>query len=366
MASSTIDPRVLGLLARDGGLIKIAKDETNPFQSFAGPPGRYYARLIRLDVTSDKKTQNPKFTWVYGVLAGIPDVSSAGFEQFSRTYAGYKAQTTLSTNETEKMSRADAYARAMQAFGCHGIDQTKFGMRNGMFDTNALVQDIGAAIMKLNAEKPAVLIEVTETQGTGKNAGKVFKNVNARELIAEEVVKQFGSIDIVVSDQEVQAMAEASEPEAAENGMSETDAKTILEATSTEELRSGLVSSAEINGHYGDGFLAAADREFLLAVALAAMTHTPLPPVPATPVVTTTTTTVAGNNEEEEEEEEEADSSASMKYQMHIGTMTRDQLKSEVRRIGSRPADVKFKTSETDEALRNELMAHFTANPAPF
>ena len=77
MATKTaFPPEVMAALQSQTKFGNQAKKTTDPFASFAGPPGRYFARLQRIVVTFDKKDKSAIFTIVLTCLATVPDASS--------------------------------------------------------------------------------------------------------------------------------------------------------------------------------------------------------------------------------------------------------------------------------------------------
>lgn len=365
MATKTaFSPEVMAALKNQVSYIKKTKTATDPFSNFSGPIGRYYARTQRIAVTFERKDQSPIFTFVHSCLAQIPDASSAT-NIHDQTCFGMTMRVRISTMATEKSTKPDQWERVMVAMQAYGIKTRNFGVRDGIEHPELILVDMAAAVDLVNERKPAVIVDVTES--VNQTTKKVSKYVNIREAVDEELVSKFGTIEMEVTDEELAFEEDEASSTSSSEPVLETltpaQAQEMLAGLTDDQVRDALLEEKAECGTPIPQLTSAQLREAGLAFIL----KKPLPqfvPTASNPPE------AKASADDEEEEDEEDDTTPSkedpiLKLQLHIGTLDRDQLKKAVRNAGGLKEGEKFKSSQTDDYLRELLFNLKTGKVAP-
>ncbi len=387
MAEFTLPPNIMAALNQSATVITQAKNSTNPFETFAGPPGRYYARLRKVGINVDKKTGKPVFTFLCACLAKAPDATSASPIP-DQQWAGRTMRITQRTQASTKQTEAEAWERAMQTMQAFGVRTQLFGMRDNVLNPELVISDMVMAIGQLNAKPPAVIIDVTESNSDGK----VYKNCNPREPLAEEAVAQFATVTTTVdeSEMEIPDEVDVSVPDA--NNLTPEQARDILKAYDAAQLRENMAAETAV-AHLD---LAMFSLEQLLEIGVSILCKQPLPAfasggvrnsqtdstlsstvpqpsqtAPSVPSVSLAQSTVVSPaqstveqppfsvEELDDEVDDEVDDTPTkpdaMTIQMEVASLDRTNLKRRILEAGGRTPEQPFRKSETDEALRTEL-----------
>lgn len=414
MATKTaFPPEVMAALQKQTRFAIQSKKAVDPFASFAGPPDRYFARLQRMSVSFDKGTGDPKFNFFHTCLATIPSSSSASIVPDTK-WAGQPMRISQGTKPSDNATKAEQWDRVMCLLQAYDIKTKNLGVRDGVeVNDNGVTfwADMKDAVDLLNERRPAVGIEVTETEGKGKNAGKKFKNCNVRERIDDEIVAKFGVASYEVSDEEMElpddddepgASAAADETSAPLKKMDEAEATSTLSSLSREQIIEALTQESINAGRQLDQLLVSD----LMLVAKAFLMQETIPQFPhghpaysspedlvarkevvgpagkdmrptvvvggdGAEVVLDAKTGLPIDDEEEgpdNDDEEETTLSQEdklLKLQLLVGTLDRTKLKLSIRNAGGLKPTDKFKSEQTDDFLRNWLIDLKTGKTPP-
>ena len=402
---SVINPEAMARLRKDTKFAMSAKKAVNQFNNFSGPPGRYFARLQRLDFRFHKTGGHPCFTFYHTCLAKCPDVGS-DTNILDQQHAGLAMKVYREVKVTEKMTQQDAWDAAMVDLQAYDIKTRNFGVRNGIEvqdNGETFWKDLGDALDALQDRRPAVIIDVSE----GKpQPGKTARNfVNVRETVAEEIVSRLASPQMDISDDEMEVPDEEADGEAAASETEPTldDQITQILALNRDQLIQALSAQA-VNYDW-----ASLTLENVQSIAVAFLRDEPLPSpesfsssaprekvvltssdvgtlpsgfasdscaLPSGPVITDHDADLvepASNDDEEEgedsddEEEELPVTDLLMKLQHTVANENRDQLKARLRSMGALLPETKFKKADvqSDEFLRNWIIDVYTGKTAP-
>lgn len=386
MAEFTLPPDIMAALNQSATVITQAKNSTNPFETFAGPPGRYYARLRKVGITRDKKTGKPIFTFLCACLAKAPDATSASAIP-DQQWAGRTMRIVQRTQASAKQTEAEAWERAMQTMQAFGVKTPQFGMRDNVLNPELVIPDMLMAIGQLNNKPPAIIIDVTESTSDGK----VYKNCNPREPLAEEAVAQFATVMTTVDDSEMEIPDEVDTAIPDTNNLSPEQARDLLKAYDAAQLRENMAAEPSVAGIDLNAF----SLEQLLELGVSILCKQPLPafasggvrnsqtdstlsstvPQPSSsvasqglePATSLTQTSPMQSVEQppfsveelDDEVDDEVDDVSSkpdaMTIQMEVASLDRTNLKRRILEVGGRTPAQQFRKSETDEALRTEL-----------
>lgn len=386
MATKTaFPPEVMAALKKQTKYANAAKRSSDPFKTFEGPIGRYFARLQRIGVTFSKKDGSANFVALNTCLATVPD-SSASSAIPDTQYNGLPMRISQGTAPNENATSAEQWVRVMVLLQSYGLKTKNFGIRNGVEDLEAFWTDLAAAVDLLNARRPAVIIEVTESIGkTGKSKGKTFKNLNVRDMVDEEVVARFGKgTDFEVSDEDLEIPDDDEEGTTSGEGLSEEEANKLISEHSIDEVRASLVEDNVSCGlpieHLTDAEVVQVAKAFMMKLSIPQFSR---PDKPAGAVTVeagngvevvrdaATGTLISGDDEEEDDgptkddEEEDHPADKLLKLQLKIGTLTRDQLKQSIRSSGGLKPDGKFLKTQSDIDLQTWLFELKTGKKLP-
>jgi hypothetical protein len=400
-SKSVINPEAMARLRKDTKFAVSAKKAVNQFSNFGGPPGRYFARLQRLDFRFHKEKGHPCFTFYHTCLAKCPD-SGSDSTLIDQTHAGQAMKVFREVKVTEKMTKQDAWDATMVDLQAYGIKTRLFGVRNGVEvqdDGQTFWADLGKALDDLSEARPAVIIDVSEGKAV---PGKPVRNfINVRERVDEEVVARFASPVIEVSDDDMEIDEEDDNmvDEGAEPSTEEQ--KTMLLGLNQEQLIEALESQGL---KYNWQFMT---LKCIQQVGLDYIDDKPLPPpetfagpevcfgwvrkddgewfgqyprsseihgsaVPANESSSASDdeeddTSIGAHDDEEEDDAPAVDQSANLliKLQNTIANENREQLKSRLRAMGALTPETKFKKEQTDEQLRQWIIDVHTGKVAP-
>lgn len=364
-AKSVINPEAMARLRKDTKFAMKAKTATNQFNNFSGPPGRYFARLQRLDFRFHKTAGHPCFTFYHTCLAQCPD-SGSDTNIVDQSHAGEAMKVFREVKVSEKMTQQDAWDAAFVDLQAYDVKTREFGMRNGsevQDGGETFWKDLGEALDALQDRRPSVIIDVS----AGKpQPGKPSRNfVNVRETVSEEVVSRFASPQIEVSDDDMQIDEEEAESQEVASELTPDEQIAMLMGLSREALVEALQSQ---NLDYP---WANMNLDQLQSLGRCFVTDQPLPE--ASQFAAAATVETASDEEEEEssdEEEEEEEAIAKeedllMKLQNTIANETRDQLKTRLRGMAALLPEDKFKKEQTDDFLRQWIVDVYTGKTAP-
>lgn len=405
MATKTaFPPEVMAALRTQTKFAQQAKKSVSQFASFSGPPARYFARFQRISLTFSKKDGSAIFNCFHTCLASCPD-SSSDTSIPDQSYAGLPMRNSLRTAAGPKSTKQEAWERAMVGLQAYGIKTRNFGVRDGQEvqdDGVTFWNDCRDAIDLLNDKRPAVIIDVTESED------KKYKNCNVRDLVDEEVVEKFAKADFTISDEDMaipddEEADDGATPSSSDAVPSLADALASVSGWSDEDLV-GALKEAEVKvGMPHESHTS----EMLKAIAAAFLSKTVIPVyearqafgsgiggqtmsndrqtfalVPTSALVpissdesdndrTARLDAEAYRNDEEDDgpqaDDEEDDSSEDkiLKLQLSISILSREALKQAIRNAGGMRPDDKFKKSDSDEALRTILFDLKTGKTPP-
>lgn len=368
-AKSVINPEAMARLRKDTKFAMKAKTATNQFNNFSGPPGRYFARLQRLDFRFHKTAGHPCFTFYHTCLAQCPD-SGSDTNIVDQSHAGEAMKVFREVKVSEKMTQQDAWDAAFVDLQAYDVKTREFGMRNGaeVQDGGATFwQDLGEALDALQERRPSVIIDVS----AGKpQPGKPSRNfVNVRETVSEEVVSRFASPQIEVSDDDMQIDEEEAETQEVPAELTPDEQITMIMSLSREALIEALQSQ---NLAYPWSNMS---LDQLQSIGRCFITDQPLPDASLFAAATTAASDEEAESDEEEEssddeEEEEEEAVAKeedmlMKLQNTIANENREQLKNRLRGMAALFPESKFKKEQTDDLLRQWIVDVFTGKVAP-
>lgn len=402
----TLTPELAEMLGKATPIVKDAKSAINPFASWDGPLGRYYARLRRILIGKNKKDGTPKFTFIHTCLATCPDSGSSSAIPDTK-YAGRPMRNTAYTGASEKRSSSEAWAALFVTLQAYDIKTDQFGMRPDpvtkapTWHKEFWMQDMVDAINYINERQPALIIEVT------RSADGKYTNCNPRQTVLDEVVARFAKPSLELSEEEIRQLELAEEATTLDEVMQEEKwpfspetATTMVEATVVEaDLRANTeVMFAEFGIAPLPFPLSALSLAEVKAVALAGLTNGQIAwpdlshvsarlsgqsvatAAAASFGMTASTPTEAPQQENpqyelEEEapalEEEEAPAVSKddtlMKAQLYAGGLDRAKIKQAIYEHGgceliddpARPGAKKpkpFSAAQTDDDLRNWLV----------
>lgn len=376
---SVINAESMARLKKDTKFAMKAKTATNQFNNFSGPPGRYFARLQRLDFRFHKNLGHPCFTFYHTCLAKCPD-SGSDTNIVDQTHAGSAMKVFREVKVSEKMTQQDAWDAAFVDLQAYDVKTREFGMRNGsevQDGGETFWKDLGDALDALQERRPSVIIDVSE----GKpQPGKPARNfVNVRETVSEEIVSRFASPQIEVSDEDMQIDEDESEAESSQEVATELtpdEQIAMLMSLSREALVEALQSQ---NLAYPWGNMS---LDQLQSLGRCFVTDQPLPDASlfaassgsisgSVPPTTNNVVSSAADDEEEEStsDDEEEDVSAPedllMKLQNTVANENRDQLKARLRAMAALLPEDKFKKEQTDDFLRQWIVDVYTGKTAP-
>jgi hypothetical protein len=374
---SVFTSEALAVLDKKAGILKTAKDTTNPFANWKGPIGKYYARLRLISGKASKKPGAIDLIFVHTCLARLPDSSSTTAVP-DEQYAGETMRIWASTAASKKQTEEQAWERTMQTIQAYDIKTAKFGMRSGSYNHSEAVADMAAALDYLNEKCPAVLIEVT--------AGTTGTFLNVQGIVDEKVVARFGHVQTEITDDmvgEIPPDSDESDSGAGVDELPDEDAvRAAAEEYSTESLLEMLnqaAASGEIPLPENLDFTAI-PRDIIIDIGVNAQLGKPLPdlspyvkkvapaasPAPA-PSVPTASPVASDDDEEgpaaalpDDEDEEGPQDKALVALQLAVATEDRTALKKRLRNMGALRPEDKFTTDQTDEFLRQWCIDVFT------
>ncbi|CAB4176128.1 hypothetical protein UFOVP991_6 [uncultured Caudovirales phage] len=364
---SVINAESMARLKKDTKFAMKAKTATNQFNNFSGPPGRYFARLQRLDFRFHKNLGHPCFTFYHTCLAQCPD-SGSDTNIVDQSHAGEAMKVFREVKVSEKMTQQDAWDAAFVDLQAYDVKTREFGMRNGsevQDGGETFWKDLGEALDALQDRRPSVIIDVS----AGKpQPGKPSRNfVNVRETVSEEVVSRFASPQIEVSDDDMQIDEEEAESQEVASELTPDEQIAMLMGLSREALVEAL-QSQNLDYPWANMSL-----DQLQSLGRCFVTDQPLPDASLFAASVTVETTSdeeeeESSDEEEEEEEEEAiakEEDLLMKLQNTIANENRDQLKTRLRGMAALLPEDKFKKEQTDDFLRQWIVDVYTGRTAP-
>lgn len=404
---SVINAEAMARLRKDTKFAMSAKKAVSQFNNFAGPVGRYFARLQRLDFRFHKTGGHPCFTFYHTCLARCPDAGSDS-NIIDQQHAGMPMKVFREVKVSDKMTRQDAWDATMVDLQAYDIKTRNFGVRNGIEVQDEGVTfwaDLGDALDALEARRPALIIDVI----AGKpQPGKALRNfVNVRETVAEEVVARFASPHMEISDEEMEVPDEGDDdegtgPTAEEQlamimglnreklieALTDQDLKYMWECMSLAELQSvgsKFVKDEELpppETYHGRTPCHSwvREEEPELADDGTANTQTASDAIvkleeqeKATIVKDDEEGTDSDDEEEDDDVYDKAEDSATttagllIKLQNTIANENRDQLKSRLRGMGALLPDTKFKKPDvqSDDYLRQWIVDVHTGKVAP-
>lgn len=394
-AKSVINPEAMARLRKDTKFAMSAKKAVNQFNNFAGPPGRYFGRLQRVDFRFHKTDGHPCFTFYHTCLAKCPD-SGSDSNIIDQTHAGMPMKVYREVKVTEKMTKQDAWDAAMVDLQAYDIKTRNFGVRNGVEvqdDGVTFWSDLGDALDALQERRPAVIIDVTASKPQPGKAPRNF--VNVRETVAEEIVARFASPIIDVSDEEMEVPDDHDADDDEGEGPSIEEQITMLMGMERDKLIE-VLESQDIKYPWGNMSL-----EAIQGVGVAFIKDEEMPDpghyavsggeqAPNTMTIqqgdSTVTkqmelekptssnddeeeddTTIGSHDEEEEDDTPVADPKASelIRLQNTIANESRDQLKTRLRQMGALLPEAKFRKEQTDEMLRQWIIDVHTGKVPP-
>lgn len=378
---SVFTSEALAVLDKKAGILKTAKDTTNPFANWKGPIGKYYARLRLISGKASKKPGAIDLIFVHTCLARLPDSSSATAVP-DEQYAGETMRIWTSTAASKKQTEEQAWERTMQTIQAYDIKTAKFGMRDGSYNHSQAVADLAAALDYLNEKCPAVLIEVT--------AGTSSTFLDVQGIVDEKAVARFGHVQTEITDDMVGEIP-ADEDNDSDSGVGvdelpdEDALRKAAEEFGTESLLEMLqqaASSGEIPLPENLDF-SKLTREIIIEIGVSAQMQRPLPDLsaflkqgtastsPASSSIPPTTAAADDDDEaspassipdddEEEETAEDPQAKALMALQLAVAAEDRTALKKRLRNMGALRPEDKFTTDQTDEFLRQWCIDVFT------
>ena len=352
MATKTaFPPDVTAALQSQTKFANQAKKATDQFASFAGPPGRYFARLQRITITFDKTDRSAVFNFFNTCLAAIPDSASSSAIP-DQKWAGSAMKIRQGTKATENTTKQEQWERAMVCLQAYGVKTRNFGVRNGQEAPEFFLQDMADAVDLLNERRPAVIIDVNETEGKGKNQGKKYKNCNVRDLVDEELVSRLSTAQIEVSDEDMELPDDEEQGDLIDGPsgpMTPELAVVAIAALSRAEII-GALEEEKVDA--GKPIQSLSDAE-LREVSIAFLTKTTIPQFGSVPSFVPSTSVTPTTDDEEEDDTTE---DPVLKLQLHLGTLSRDAIKTAIRANGGLKPDEKFSKSKTDDELRQWLL----------
>lgn len=368
MAQTTVSPEVLAALRQQAGTYQTARNSVSMFAKFPGPPGHYYARLIRANLGVNKKTGYPQYLYGLVTMGRIPEATT-GQTAIDTSLAGTPIRIQNFTHATAKRSEAENAAAAMETLQGFGVVTSQLGnTANGTYSPNQFVVDILEVFRRLEDEKPGVVVEVSAT------GDKQYINVRSR--LSDDLTAKFAKVEINITDEDLAInddIAPLEDPESVLRdkikGISDTDLINMLAAQGA--TKGWTVNFAEQTREFNTNFaIAAALEKPLPSPEQPVVQQLPEPTfapgvvasIPDTAVASTTNgdTTVTGLEDDMLDDEVLDDTtepdSELIRIQMEVAMLDRNGLKRAILGLKGRPAGYKWKASETDEDLRNELI----------
>lgn len=367
MATQEFSPDIIAALRKAAPIVQKAKTAVNPFATFAGPDGRYYARLKKIIVGLNKDSKIT-FTFFNTCLSKCPD-SQSNSTATDTEFAGASMRMFSSTAASDKQTEQEAWDRAMVNLQAYDILTENWGNRKDpvsgvvSYHPELFHKDMFDALAAINENPPALVIDVV-TSKDGK-----YKNCNPRETVDDVVVQKFARPSLEVTPEEMQiAELEANQPAVSDFvpqwPFTAEQAKQMIEEASEEELRQSTAACpADFDLPPLPFNLETLTLDRVKEVALALLTNQPLPadllgvtldPDVAVPVRSDSASSDELLEEEEEEEEEaveEAPKFSPEKVHLWIATLDRTARKREIANRGGLAPDEKFTTKQTDEFL---------------
>lgn len=185
----SFSPDFIAKLDNKARFIQTAAKAVSMFAKFPGPDGRYYARLVKILGSFDKKDQSLIVTAAYVIIASV----ETGDQKFANCTLRQRFQLRASENQTEDEAWARLFTDLFQSLGYATA---------GWTDPKAQMIE---AVGNLNAARPPVVLNIAVNK---KNAN--FHNVSVMEILNEKAIEQFVQPKIEVDEEAMQA----EEPEA--------------------------------------------------------------------------------------------------------------------------------------------------------
>ncbi len=184
-------PALMEKLESKGRFIEAATKAISNFARFAGPDGKYLARLARIVPSLDPKTNNS-----FKCIAYFQTIAS--LETGDQKYANYIVRIQVNCKDGKNSTEQDAWNRLytdiFQALGC----VTAAWMKRAEAENTNVNLIMKSEILRLNALKPVVLLNIAvQTNDTR------YHNINIIDVMTEESVAHFTKQDIQLSDEEL-------------------------------------------------------------------------------------------------------------------------------------------------------------------